>query len=297
MDHQSFSMSRRIFVGAGLTALAGVLTGCQRPSTLPIVDPGTGGARADVSDEVLSKKQIRIGMEAAYAPYNWQVSEASEYTIPIDNVAGAYADGYDVQIAKIVCDAFGAEPVAVKQSFSGLIDSLNNGQIDLIIAGMSATDERRQSVDFSDAYFVGYFGLFVREGSKYQNATKLSDFAGATVLGQKDTMLDTVIDEIPGVIHKNPVDSIPVVFSNLLQGTCDAVTYNTENEAGYMAQNPGLVPIKFAEGEGFKEEVTCNVGIRKGSAKLLKIVNDALADVSEDERMQIWDACLERQPS
>ncbi len=77
---------------------------------------------------------------------------------------GAYADGYDVQIAKIVCKALGGEPVAVKQSFSGLIDSLNNGQIDLIIAGMSATPEREESVGFSEPYFIGYFGLFVKRG-------------------------------------------------------------------------------------------------------------------------------------
>lgn len=231
--------SRRIFLGSALAAsasvVAGALAGCQRPSTLKVVQPTTGGGRDDLSDSVIGKDKIRIGMEAAYAPYNWQVSEASEYTIPIDNVQGAHADGYDVQIAKIVCKALGGEPVAVKQSFSGLIDSLNNGQIDLIIAGMSATPEREESVGFSDPYFIGYFGLFVKEGSPYQNATKLSDFSGATVLGQKDTMLDTVIDEIPGVVHKNPVDSVPTVFSNLLQGTCDAVTYNTENEKGYMA--------------------------------------------------------------
>ncbi len=198
--------SRRIFLGNALAAsasvVAGALAGCQRPSTLEVVQPTTGGGRDDLSDSVIGKDKIRIGMEAAYAPYNWQVSEASEYTIPIDNVQGAYADGYDVQIAKIVCKALGGEPVAVKQSFSGLIDSLNNGQIDLIIAGMSATPEREESVGFSDPYFIGYFGLFVKEGSPYQNATKLSDFSGATVLGQKDTMLDTVIDEIPGVVHK-----------------------------------------------------------------------------------------------
>ena len=237
--------SRRIFLGSALAAsasvVAGALAGCQRPSTLEVVQPTTGGGRDDLSDSVIGKDKIRIGMEAAYAPYN---------------VQGAYADGYDVQIAKIVCKALGGEPVAVKQSFSGLIDSLNNGQIDLIIAGMSATPEREESVGFSDPYFIGYFGLFVKEGSPYQNATKLSDFSGATVLGQKDTMLDTVIDEIPGVVHKNPVDSVPTVFSNLLQGTCDAVTYNTENEKGYMAQNPGIVPIHFAEGEGFKQRQT-----------------------------------------
>ena len=149
--------SRRIFLGSALaasaTVVAGALAGCQRPSTLKVVQPTTGGGRDDLSDSVIGKDKIRIGMEAAYAPYNWQVSEASEFTIPIDNVQGAYADGYDVQIAKIVCKALGGEPVAVKQSFSGLIDSLNNGQIDLIIAGMSATPEREESVGFSDPYF------------------------------------------------------------------------------------------------------------------------------------------------
>lgn len=294
-------IDRRLFIRGGFAAAlaaSGIaLSGCQRPSTLEITEVGSGNDREDLSDEVLSKTQIRIGMEAAYAPYNWQVTQASEYTIPIANVDGAYADGYDVQFAKIIGEALDAEPVAVKQSFSGLIDSLNNGQIDFIIAGMSATPERAESVDFSDDYFVGYFGLFVKEGSKYENATKLSDFAGATVLGQKDTMLDDVIDEIPDVVHKAPVDSVPTVFSNLLQGTCDAITYNTENEDAYMAQNPGIVPIRFAEGEGFQTEVTCNVGIRKGSTKLLGLVNEAIAEISEEERQDLWDACLDRQPA
>jgi putative lysine transport system substrate-binding protein len=103
--------SRRIFLGSALaasaTVVAGALAGCQRPSTLKVVQPTTGGGRDDLSDSVIGKDKIRIGMEAAYAPYNWQVSEASEFTIPIDNVQGAYADGYDVQIAKIVCKALG----------------------------------------------------------------------------------------------------------------------------------------------------------------------------------------------
>lgn len=107
--------SRRIFLGSALAAsasvVAGALAGCQRPSTLEVVQPTTGGGRDDLSDSVIGKDKIRIGMEAAYAPYNWQVSEASEYTIPIDNVQGAYADGYDVQIAKIVCKALGGEPL------------------------------------------------------------------------------------------------------------------------------------------------------------------------------------------
>lgn len=294
-------ITRRGFLRASASAgiaIAGIaLAGCQRPSTIAVQEVSTGGKRDDLSDQIIGKKQIRVGMEAAYAPYNWQVTEASEYTIPIDNVKGAYADGYDVQFAKIVCKKLGGEPVAVKMSFSGLIDSLNQGHIDIIMAGMSATDERKQSVDFSDPYFLGGFGLFVKEGSKYANATKLSDFSGATVLGQKDTMLDSVIDEIPGVIHKTPVDSVPTVFSNLLQGTVDAVTYNTENEEGYMKQNPGIVPIRFAEGEGFKTVVDASAGMRKGNHKMLKLVNEAIAEVDQATRDKMWDDVLDRQPA
>ena len=64
-----------------------------------------------------------------------------------------------------------------------------------------------------------------------------------------------------------------------------------------MKQNPGIVPIRFAEGEGFKEEVSCNIGMRKGSKKLLKLVNQTLKGVSQAERDEMWNACLERQPS
>lgn len=294
-------MTRRAMLGTCAAAAAAfasaALAGCARPSTIPVKEVSLSKKRSDDSASILNKDVLRIGMEAAYAPYNWQVSQESEYTIPIENVKGAYADGYDVQIAKVIGEAVGGEPVAVKMSFSGLVDALNNGQIDFIIAGMTVTEERQRAIDFSDPYFIGGFGLFVKEGSPYANATSLKDFAGAQVLGQKDTMLDSVIDEIPGVVHQTPVDSVPNVFSHLMQGTCDAVTYNTENEKGYMAQNPGIVPVHFAQGEGFQEEVASNIGIRKGMAELLDIVNNALAGLDQEERQRMWDACLERQPA
>ena len=177
--------SRRIFLGNALAAsasvVAGALAGCQRPSTLEVVQPTTGGGRDDLSDSVIGKDKIRIGMEAAYAPYNWQVSEASEYTIPIDNVQGAYADGYDVQIAKIVCKALGGEPVAVKQSFSGLIDSLNNGQIDLIIAGMSATPERERTSSVTPSTTPADSGYTDQKNTRPTWNVKFSRYSISTV--------------------------------------------------------------------------------------------------------------------
>ena len=68
--------------------------------------------------------------ERAYAPNNWQESEATDSNVPVENVAGAYAEGYDVQIAKAIAEGLGKELVIVKLSWDGLIDALNHGQIE-----------------------------------------------------------------------------------------------------------------------------------------------------------------------
>ena len=296
-------LSRRGFLKmSGMTAFtaAGLvfLTGCGPASEGSSDDSSSSDSSSSGGSGVLGDGEtMRVGMEAAYAPYNWQTTEETEYTIPIDNVDGAYADGYDVQIAKIVADALDMEPVAEKLSWSGLIDALNNGQIDIIIAGMTATDERRESVDFSDPYFVGTYGLLVKSDSEYADATTLEDFSGASVLGQKDTLLDTIIDEIPNVNHLTPVDSVPSQISQLNAGACDAITYNVENTKGLLRANPGLTAITFEDGDGFDETVPCNAGIAKGQSKVLEKINDAINAIDDDTRQEMFDAAVDRQPA
>ena len=296
------SLSRRSFLrlsgAASLGVLASSVLSACGPAAPGVTPVGSSGSSSSSAGATLGDgKTLRVGMEAAYAPFNWQATQASDTTIPIQNVAGAFADGYDVQFAKVIAKAFDMEPVAVKMSFSGLIDSLNNGQIDIILAGMSATDERREAIDFSDPYYIGHFGLLVKKGSRFENATMLSDFQGAAVLGQKDTLLDSVIDEIPNVTHLTPVDSVPAQLSQLAQGTCDAITYNSENTTGFLKSNPGLLAIQFEDGKGFSQVVPINAGIAKGKPDVLRKVNEAIASVSDEERMSIFDAVIARQPS
>ena len=195
-------LSRRTFLKlSGLSTLtvagATFLTGCGPAAQDSGSDTKTStDSDAKASGQLGDGKTLRIGMEAAYAPYNWQESKESDTTIPIENVSGAYADGYDVQIAKKIAEALNMEPVAVKMEFGALVDSLSNGTIDIICAGMSVTPERAQSADFTDSYIDDVVIMVVKKDSKYASATKLSDFTGATVLGQKDTFYDELIDEI-----------------------------------------------------------------------------------------------------
>lgn len=86
-------------------------------------------------------EQLRVGMECAFAPNNWQESAATESNYPVENVPGAFAEGYDVQISKMIAKDLGRELVIIKLAWEGLIEALNQGQIDAIIAGMTGTPE------------------------------------------------------------------------------------------------------------------------------------------------------------
>ena len=264
--------------------------GAAKEETKPAADDTSTQPAAET-------KVLRIGMECAYAPNNWQESAATDTNLPIENVAGGYAEGYDVQIAKRICAQIGAEPVIVMLAWDGLIEALNQGQIDMIIAGMADTAERRQAINFSDPYHVTEYGVMVNGGSAYEGAQSINDFAGASVLGQKDTQLDTVIDQMAGVEHLTPVSSVPNMISRLQEGTCDALVINVENSGSYLAANPDFVVIRFAEGKGFDLGfVGACVGLRLEDTELLSDVNTALGNIDQAARDELWNTAVENQP-
>ena len=298
-------LSRRNFLKlSGLSTLtvagATFLTGCgpaaqsSDSSSSSSSDSSTSSSSGVLGDG----KTLRVGMEAAYAPYNWQEEKASDTTIPIENVSGAYADGYDVQIAKKIAEGLGMEPVAVKMEFGALVDSLNNGTIDIICAGMSVTPERSQSADFTDSYIDDEVVMVVKQDSKYADATKLSDFDGATVLGQKDTFYDDLIDEIPNVNHLTPVATVPLVVDGIENGTCDAITFSSMSLPNLLENYPDLVKVELADGEGFSDPSNPdNAAIAKGNDEMVDKLNEIIAGISEDDRLSMWQDCMDRQPA
>ena len=288
-------MTRRIIsmLLAALMILALAACGSSAPAATqaPAAEaPATEVPAAEV-------KQFRVGMECAYAPSNWQEDTATDSNWPVENVPGAYAEGYDVQVAKHIADSLGCELVIVKLAWGGLIEALNQGQIDAIIAGMADTEERRQSINFSDPYHSTEYALMLLPDSQFVGGTTIHDFAGASVLGQKDTKLDTVIDQMDGVNHLPPVESVPNMISRLDQGTCDAIVINLENAPGYLALNPDYVIVEFAEGDGFELGFTGScVGLRKSDNELLDQINTILSGIDDDARAAMWQAAVDGQP-
>lgn len=238
-----------------------------------------------------------VGLECNYAPFNWTQTDDSNGAVPISGGMG-YCGGYDVEIAKAIANALGKELVIQKIEWDGLILAVNSGKIDAVIAGMSPTEERKASVDFSDPYYESDLVIVVKADSDYANAKSLADFEGARITAQLNTFHDTVVDQIPGVKHITAMETFPAMIVALNSGKIDG--YVSERPGAISAQesNPNLTFVEFEGENGFEaspEDVAVAVAMKKGS-DILDGVNAALAEISKETRQEMMDTAVANQP-
>ena len=257
-----------------------------------------GNASSSDLEKVRSNGKIVVGMECAYAPYNWTVSTESETTHPISNSTGSYADGYDVAIAKLIAEGLGVSLEIKAIEWDGLIPALEAGEIDMIIAGMSPTEERKLSISFSDTYFDSNLVMVVRKDGAYANATAISDFGGAKVTGQLNTFHYNVIDQIAGVNKTTALQDFSALIQSLESGAIDGYVCEKPGAISAVASNPDFTYVEFAAGNGFScdpAESSISVGIRQNS-DLVDSINAVINGLTTAEKEAIMNAAIERQP-
>ena len=239
---------------------------------------------------------FKVGLECGYAPFNWTQMDDSNGAVPIDG-SSEYAGGYDVEIAKKIAEGLGKELVIVKTEWDGLVPALVSGKIDAIIAGMSPTEDRKQTIDFSDNYYKSDLVMVVKKGEAYEKATKLSDFNGAKITGQLNTFHYTVIDQIEGVNQQVAMETFPTMRVALESGVIDGYVSERPEGISATAANENFAMISFED--GFKtsdDDTAIAVGLQKDSA-LTEKINEILSGISEEERTTIMDAAILNQPA
>lgn len=252
---------------------------------------------SDKDDASAEKKVFKVGMECNYAPFNWTQTDETQRSVAISG-GGGYADGYDVQIAKKIAEGLGMELEIVKIEWDGLTLALQSDQIDAIIAGMSPTQERKATIDFTAPYYESELVIVTTKDSKYANATSLEDFSGAVITGQLNTFHYTVIDQIPGVVKETAMETFPAMIVALTSGKIDGYVSERPGAVSAVEANPSLTYVEFEEGKGFEaseEDVAIAVGIKKGS-ELKEQIDEILTTISNEERQQLMDEAVANQP-
>lgn len=244
------------------------------------------------------KKVFKVGMECAYAPFNWSQPTPEGGAVKI---AGSqeYAYGYDVIVAKKIAEAMGAELEVYKIEWDGLPPAVMTGKIDAAIAGISITSERKATVDFSLPYYYANVVALVRKGTPQAEAKSVEDLRGAVATSQLNTVWYDQIDQVPDVKKLPAVDNVPSMIVALTSGKCNLVVTDIPAAMAAAYANPDLVMLNFPEGKGFKtsrEDVEIGASIKKGNTELLEAVNKVIATMTAEDFDKYMDEAIKKQP-
>lgn len=246
--------------------------------------------------------QLVVGLECNYAPFNWTETVSNENTLSIDGKANQYADGYDIQIAKRIGDYLNVDVIIKKLDWDALIPSLQNGEINAVIAGMTDTEERRLSIDFTDEYYRSELVLVVREEDSIDETLDKEAFAkyvnGKYIQSQISTVTDNVIDTFVeyGAIHASPVDTFATAALDVASKSVDMMTAELPVARSLVAANPSLdiVHIDQAILGDLASELGVSIGVKKGDTDLINDINRALKNISNEERVEIMESAIIR---
>ncbi len=268
------------------------------------------GSLTSCNSLTVSNDVLVIGMEANYQPFNWTASSESEYTLPLYGT-NEYADGYDIQIAKYLSKDLNKEVYIKRMTWDSLVPSLQGDDINMILAGMTDTTERRKSIDFTVPYLSSDLAFLIKTenmpsgyGTKENPATyeqllelfkNHSLICQASVVG--DDFIDTYFSAIDStIIHNSPLATYPLAAQDVKSGNSFAMP--AEAPVVEAMCNLGGLSALYCDysflSDDDKNGLTVSIGIKKGNTELEELLNSSLAKLSDSERGEMMGAAAQR---
>ena len=245
-----------------------------------------------------------VSMECAYAPYNWTQTDDSNGAVPIKD-SGEYANGYDIMIAKKICEANGWQLEVVRSDWDSLVPAVHGGSTDAAIAGQSMTADRAQQVDFAGPYFYATIVCVTKADSPYANAASIADLAGGRCTAQIATIwYDQCLPQITGAQIQPAAETAPAMLMALETDTVDFICTDMPTAQGALAAYPDMKILDFSGTDGdfqFSQEVrdeNVNIGIsvKKGNTALVDAINKVLSTMTADDFNALMEQAIAIQP-
>ena len=225
--------------------------------------PATEGSKIA---EIKEKGKIVLGTAAGYPPFEFhKIIDGQDQIV-----------GVDIEIAKRIAQELGVELEIVDMKFEGVIPALVTDDIDMIIAGMVATEERAKVVDFSVPYYQAKQKLVVKaeDKDKYKTFEDV-DVAGSKVGVQKATTQEALANETFKTAEVVAISKLPDVVLELKNGKINATIIAEPVANAYVKQNPDLYVAELDLGL----EPGINIAVNKGNQDLVDFINELVEDM------------------
>ena len=257
---------------------------------------GGGSAEEAPAEETTESTEIASGvedgvltvaMECNYAPYNWTQPDDSNGAVPIKDTDGEYANGYDVMMAKKLCEANGWELEIVRLDWDSLVPAVQAGTVDCVIAGQSMTAERAEMVDFAGPYLYASIVCLTKADSALASAAGISELSGTCTSQIGTIWYDTCLPQIEGAQIQSAAESAPAMLMALETGTVDFVCTDMPTAQGAVVVYPDMVILDFSASEdGFEvsdEDINIGISVMKGNTVLKDALDAVLSTMTADD--------------
>ena len=244
---------------------------------------------------------LTIAMECAYAPYNWTQGDDANGAVPIKDSDNEYANGYDVMMAKKICEANGWQLEVIKADWDSLVPGVQSRTYDAVIAGQSMTAERSEQVDFAGPYLYASIVCLTLADSQYASAQGISDLAGGSCTSQSATIwYDDMLPQIPDANIQPAAESAPAMLMALETGAVDFVCTDMPTAQGAVAAYPDMVILDFSGSEdnfaADDGDINIGVSVFKGNTALLDAINAVLDPMTADDFNAMMADAIKVQP-
>lgn len=231
-------------------------------------------------DDIKKKGELVVAIETNYPPYDFVDTSKSGKTMT----------GIDVALSEAIAKKIGVKAKIVDSNFSSLLASVSSGKVDLGMSGMTATEERAKSMDFSDPYINSKYIVIVRKDDLNKFST-IDDFNNEnTKIGiEKSTTAVPVAAEDMPKAKTVVLDQIPDLLMELKQNKIDGFIVDEVIAQQYLLTNPDIVisPVVLQSPKA-KMDTVVSAGNGRDNTELMKIVNEVIKEERDNGNMQKW---------
>ena len=266
------AMAMAVVMALGLSACGGSNSAASSSAAGSVSGSASGSvSNGDPAFTTVTPGKLTMSTNASFPPYEMVADDGS-------------FEGIDIEVAGAIAEKLGLELQVDDMGFDAALQAAQTGKSDMVMAGVTITEERQAVMDFSDSYANGVQVVIVKEDSPIQT---VDDLANANMIGcQMGTTGYIYCSDTPdnggyGEDHVTPYDDGAAAVQALVNGQVDAVVIDNMPAQEYVAANPGL---KILDTEFANEDYA--IGVAKGNTALLDAINGALAELKADGTLQ-----------
>ena len=240
--------------------------------------PSEDGGEATSTEETYGEGYVlRVGMNCSAAPFGWTQDDDSNGAWPIDGT-NQYVCGYDVQIARMICDTYGWDLKIIKTDWDGLIPGVVSGKLDCCISTLGVTEERLQSVDFSDAYAMAQLAILANADSGVASIDDLNQPGKKVAVKTGSTGDVYATKNLTNAEIVRLADESACV-TEVVQGKADGFLYDQLTIYRNHQANPDTTEAVFIP---FQDAEEWGIAVKKGNTELLDQLNAFIAQSKTD---------------